>query len=78
MSYSTYLAHIDEEKCIGCGTCVEICPIDAIEIMDTVAHINEEMCLGCGLCSHHCPEEAAQLERTEERLVFVPPPKVNT
>lgn len=25
---------IDQEKCIGCGTCVEICPLDTIRLND--------------------------------------------
>lgn len=76
MSYSSYLAKVDKESCVSCGTCVDICPIDAIELIDTVAEVTEEICLGCGLCSHHCPEDAISLIRTEERLVFVPPPKI--
>lgn len=76
MSYSSYLAQINEEDCIGCGTCVEICPMEAIDLEDAVAVLHEEKCLGCGLCAYHCPESAIHLDRTGERLVFVPPPKV--
>ncbi|MBD3215339.1 MAG: 4Fe-4S dicluster domain-containing protein [Candidatus Lokiarchaeota archaeon] len=78
MSYSSYLAQVNKESCVSCGTCVEICPIGAIELTDTIATINEETCLGCGLCSHHCPEDAISLKRTGERLVFIPPPKIKS
>jgi Pyruvate/2-oxoacid:ferredoxin oxidoreductase delta subunit len=76
MSYSSYLANLTQEKCIGCGICVDICPIKAIELENEIGNIDKSKCLGCGLCSHHCPEEAIQLERTGERLVFIPPPKI--
>ena len=77
MSYSSYLAKIDHDSCVGCGTCVERCPVNAISLVDVETRINEAMCLGCGVCAHHCPEEAIQLERIGERLVFIPPPKIS-
>ena len=77
MSYSSYLAKVDQDLCIGCGTCVEICPMKAIDLQEALAVVIDEKCLGCGLCAHHCPEEAMKLERVGERLVFVPPPRIS-
>jgi len=77
MSYSTNLAKVDEDSCIGCGTCVEICPIQVIDLENAIATVNEERCIGCGLCSLNCPEEAISLDKTEQRLVFIPPPKIS-
>ena len=74
--YTNYLAEVNEENCIGCGTCVEICPMHTIDLVDTIAQINESKCIGCGLCAHHCPEEAIELKRIENREVFIPPPKI--
>ena len=74
--YTNYLANVKEDNCIACGTCVEKCPMEAIELVETVAHIKKEKCIGCGVCAHHCPEEAIQLIRIENREVFVPPPKI--
>ncbi len=51
----TYLAKVNEEDCVGCGTYVEMCNSTAIELVDTVAVINSDRCLGCGICSHHLP-----------------------
>jgi len=73
---STYIAKPLSDKCIGCGTCVEKCPMETISLENDVAVINEEKCIGCGVCAHLCPEEAIKIERTGPREVFVPPPKV--
>ncbi len=57
---SAYLARYDEEKCIGCRTCVDRCPFDAFsqhEGADRVAH-SEDRCFGCGLCVSACPAGA--------------------
>lgn len=74
--YSSYLARVNEDDCIGCGTCVENCNAEAIDLIDTIAQINEDRCIGCGVCAHVCPENAMRLERVEPRKVFVPPPKL--
>lgn len=74
--YSSYLAKGNKDDCIGCGTCIEKCPMESIELEDDIAIINEEKCIGCGLCAYHCPEEAIHLMRTGLREVFVPPPKM--
>jgi len=76
-SLTSYLAKINEDDCIGCGTCVEKCPMETIELVDAIAVINEEKCIGCGVCAHHCPEEAINLERTGSRDVFVPPKRIS-
>ncbi len=73
---SNYLAEVNEEDCIGCGTCEEKCPMHTIVIEDTIAVIKEEKCIGCGVCAHHCPEEAIHLKRFDSRDVFIPPKKI--
>jgi ferredoxin len=74
--YTSYIAKINEEDCIGCGTCVQKCPMETIDLEDAMAVLNPEKCIGCGVCVHNCPEEAIELERTGLRQVFVPPPKL--
>ena len=77
MSLTLYLAKVNKDDCIGCGTCVEKCNTEAIQLEDAIAEINEERCMGCGICAHHCPENVIPLERTGPRNVFVPPPKIS-
>ncbi|TXT53891.1 MAG: hypothetical protein BAJALOKI1v1_2270002 [Promethearchaeota archaeon] len=72
---TSYLAQIIQDECIGCGTCVQLCPMETIELQDAVAVINEDRCIGCGVCAHNCPEDAIKLKRTGLREVFIPPPK---
>ena len=52
---------VDEEKCTGCGQCVDVCPIEAITIDEGKASINEETCVECGVCETECPSEAIQI-----------------
>jgi ferredoxin len=73
---SSFLAKANEETCIGCGTCIEKCPMEAITLENSLAVVNEEKCIGCGICAHHCPEGAMTLNRTGLRTVFVPPPRL--
>lgn len=73
---TSYLAEVNEEDCIGCGTCSEICPMETIDLIDDIATINSEKCIGCGVCVHQCPSEAIELKRTGMRDVYVPPPKI--
>jgi Fe-S-cluster-containing hydrogenase component 2 len=53
---------VDLEKCTGCGTCKEVCPVEAIEINDDKAKVDEEECVDCGTCVEECPEGALSLE----------------
>ncbi|MFX1410544.1 MAG: 4Fe-4S binding protein [Promethearchaeota archaeon] len=75
---SSYLAKVDDELCIGCGTCVEKCPMETIDLEDSLANVNDDKCIGCGVCAHHCPEEAIHLERIGPRHIFVPPKKLKS
>jgi NAD-dependent dihydropyrimidine dehydrogenase PreA subunit len=53
--------NINEEKCIGCGTCVETCPVDVFRMdKDTKksAITYQEDCQICHLCRIYCPVDA--------------------
>jgi electron transfer flavoprotein alpha subunit/NAD-dependent dihydropyrimidine dehydrogenase PreA subunit len=57
---------IDEQACIGCGACVEVCPFAALEMIDGIAVVNEN-CTACSACLEVCPVDALSLpERQAE------------
>ena len=55
-------AVIDKDKCTGCGSCVDSCPLDAIEMQDDVAVVDEDTCSECGACVDSCPVDAISME----------------
>lgn len=56
-------AKIDENLCIGCGKCAELCRFGAISrAAGGVCAVDELACEGCGLCVECCPAGAARLE----------------
>lgn len=51
---------VDKDMCIGCGVCVEECPVDAIVMEDEVAEIYMNGCIHCGRCHDVCDQEAVR------------------
>ena len=54
---------VDEKKCICCGACVAICPVNAIKIEKGKAKINPKKCIKCGSCAQFCPVGAIKSEK---------------
>ncbi len=55
------LIEVNSEKCFSCGTCVALCPVEAIKIApDSTVEFNKERCLGstCSICVDACPARA--------------------
>ncbi|MEJ2244576.1 MAG: 4Fe-4S binding protein [Acidobacteriota bacterium] len=61
----------DEASCIGCGTCEDYCPVQAISLVDDISRIDTEKCIGCGQCELQCSQEAIRMVENE-RTVFLP------
>ena len=53
-----------KDECTGCGLCVDVCPFNALELVDGIAEVDEK-CTLCGACVEECPAEAIVLERPE-------------
>ena len=58
--------HVDEAKCVGCGTCTMSCLYEAIKVVDGTAVIDPNKCFRCGLCYSRCPTRA--LSVTTEKI----------
>ena len=49
---------VETNNCVGCGDCVEVCPVNAIEIIDGKAVIDAEKCIDCEICIRSCTYDA--------------------
>lgn len=47
--------------CLGYGTCVKVCPFDAIHVVNGVAVVDPESCKACGKCIEVCPKHLIDL-----------------
>jgi Fe-S-cluster-containing hydrogenase component 2 len=55
------LIEVDAEKCFSCGSCVALCPVEAISIAkDSTVEFDKEKCVGstCSICVDACPARA--------------------
>lgn len=52
------IPRIEKEMCVGCGKCAEVCPPQALTLIDDRVHLSEELCEECGFCSPECPVNA--------------------
>lgn len=56
------VARIVEPDCVGCGRCLEVCPVDAIVGARQFLHaVIAEDCTGCELCIPACPVDCIEL-----------------
>ncbi len=52
---------VNKEVCIGCGKCIEVCPPQALALINEGAYIREELCEECGFCAPECPVNAIEI-----------------
>lgn len=69
-----YLRYTDKDECVGCGDCLEWCPVDALKLEGDYPTVDEDWCIGCGVCVAKCPNQAAKLRLRPDRENVVPPP----
>ena len=53
--------HWISNQCIGCQTCLEICPEGALAFIANGNRVDRNRCTGCGLCAEECPAAALEL-----------------
>ncbi len=56
--YSGYTAKINQDECIQCGKCAEVCRFDAIPVVREKYIVDPIACEGCGYCARVCPTNA--------------------
>ena len=62
---------LDDEKCIKCATCFEICPFGAIELTEErEMRVVAEACWSCGICAAECPARALNLKHYKDEEIF--------
>ncbi|MBC7081188.1 MAG: CoB--CoM heterodisulfide reductase iron-sulfur subunit A family protein [Thermoplasmatales archaeon] len=68
-----YTPYIDENKCMGCGMCVEVCPYGAMIIVEKngkkVAENIPAACKGCGACSSSCIHKAIDMKHFRDEQI---------
>jgi heterodisulfide reductase subunit A-like polyferredoxin len=69
------VAEVDPNKCVGCLTCVRICPYHVPRISSELtgvggiigaAFIEAAVCHGCGSCASECPAQAIQIRHSTD------------
>ena len=68
MDNQVYLKNVvsleyDQQKCTGCGMCVEVCPHGVFKMVNKKAQIlNRDRCMECGACELNCNSKAISVE----------------
>lgn len=50
-----------DHGCLGFGSCVKVCPFDAIHVVNGVAKVDRAKCKACGKCVAECPKHLIEL-----------------
>ncbi|MHA2191570.1 MAG: ATP-binding protein [Candidatus Thorarchaeota archaeon] len=66
---TNFQAEVDNDVCTSCETCVELCQMEALSMLDDTLSINLNRCIGCGICVANCPEDAINLQKRKEEKI---------
>jgi NAD-dependent dihydropyrimidine dehydrogenase PreA subunit len=78
VSTTNYLPVINEEKCSGCGKCVEVCPVGSMSLVNAFdpqtrkkkkARVDDKICLGCAVCVRNCRKDVLSLTTRREMVI---------
>jgi heterodisulfide reductase subunit A2 len=69
------VAVVDETRCRACGTCVDVCPYVAPQLVEVAAggwaaQVNASLCKGCGTCASSCPSGAITARHFTDRQIL--------
>jgi len=62
MMHADVKPELTESNCISCGTCVDVCPVDAVAIDGSYPVFDYNLCEGCAECITMCPEDALKIQ----------------
>ena len=80
MTANARVAVVDALRCVGCLTCVRICPYGVPQIRNNAhgagnipgaAFIDPAVCHGCGICASECPARAIQLLHSTDQQTMM-------
>lgn len=77
-----YQVVINEQLCIGCGLCSEVCVANNLKMVNGKATTQLENCLMCAHCQAICPKEAIRMNgyelgvKQQEKAVHLNPEEV--
>lgn len=54
--------------CLGYGDCINVCPNDAIKVVDGIAVVDAQYCVGCGMCVKSCPNNLISLKSLNQTV----------
>ena len=57
-----------EFGCMGFGSCVKVCPFDAIHVVNGIAVVDQEACKACGKCVAKCPRHLIELIPYDQKV----------
>jgi len=70
MSTEALTSFVDEEECIGCGLCEEICVYGAHYVEEGTSHTIAALCRGCGACAAECPRRAISMQHYNDEQIL--------
>jgi Fe-S-cluster-containing hydrogenase component 2 len=53
--------NIVSDQCDYCGTCISVCPANALMLLSETLSVDSKRCTGCGICVAVCPFGALNL-----------------
>ena len=61
-----FIRETELAECIGCGGCADICPVDAVKMVEDKPQVDPDWCIGCGVCAVQCPADVISISRRLE------------
>jgi len=55
--------NLDREKCIDCGACISLCPVNCLSMEDFELKVDDNKCILCGRCVKACPLNALSIKK---------------